>query len=86
MAYETTNPPKCLIPRMGDSPAIWVYSDGDAHGTVEGSDYFTDGLELGMKVGDVVIVIDTDDGATTIHSVTVLDSDGNATINAATLA
>ncbi len=79
----------CLVPRMGGTgPALWVYTSTDAHGTVEGSLYFSDGDKRGMKVGDVVIVVDSDTGAgnTTIHSVNTVTAGSGATINAALLA
>ncbi|MCF6118534.1 MULTISPECIES: hypothetical protein [Mesorhizobium] len=86
MAYEVTNGPKCILSGFGGSPSIWVYNDGDAHGTVDGTDYFTDAKELGMKVGDLVFVQLTSDYTTTLHSVSAVDADGNGTISAAVLA
>lgn len=86
MAYETSNPPKCILHGIGGGPSIWVYADGDAHTDVDATDYFTNGLELGMKVGDVVIVQNTTGYTTTLHSVSAVDADGNATISAAVLA
>ena len=77
---------RCLIPSIGGGPALFVYTSTDAHGTVEGAGYFSDGGDFGMKVGDIVIVVDSDTGAgnTTIHSVNDV-TDGAATINAALL-
>lgn len=83
----------CLVPSVGSgAPAIWVYTSTDAHGSVEATDYFAlmgppGANNRGMKVGDVVIVIDSDTGPgnVTIHSVSAVDADGNATINAALL-
>lgn len=85
MSYAVTNPPVCLIPSMGGHSAVWVYKSTDAHGSVEATDYFSDGADRGMKVNDVVIVLDTDAPACTIHLVSAVDADGNATISAATL-
>lgn len=78
----------CIAVGTGSQPSLWIYTSTDAHGTVEGTDYFAAMKTYGMKVGDVVIVVDSDTGAgnTTIHSVNAVDSDGNATINAALLA
>lgn len=86
MSYATTNPPVCLIPSMGSHSAVWLYKSTDAHTDVDATDYFTNGEALGMKVNDVVIVIDTDAPSCTIHIVSAVDSDGNATISTATLA
>jgi len=81
MAYETTNPPVCIVPRMGTHSATWLYKDGDAHGDVDLAGYFTDGAALGLVADDVMIVVDTATPTCTIHQVL------NATsITAATLA
>jgi hypothetical protein len=85
MAYATTNPPKVLVPRMGTGNALWVYASLDAHATVAGANYFSNGFDLGMRANDVVIVLDTDQPSGTIHMVTESSADG-ATVSAATLA
>lgn len=85
MAYETSNPPKCVLSGFGGSASIWVYTDGDAHGDVDASGYFTNGAKLGMKVGDIVFVQNTTGYTTTLHSVSAVAS-GAATISAAVLA
>jgi hypothetical protein len=85
MAYE---PSKlvCVTPRIGAGPALWIYNGVDAHGTVSGNNFFSNGKKAGMKVGDHVVVGKT--GATegsTIHYVkTVVDA--GATLAAAILA
>lgn len=66
--------------------AIWRYTSADAHGDVDATDYFSDGRKKGMHVNDIVFVIDTNVGTATMHYVTAIDSDGNATISVATLA
>lgn len=87
MTYATSNPPKCIVPSMGSGNALWVYASTDVHTDVDADDYFTNGEALGMKVNDVVIVVKTSAtiGAT-IHVVTTVDTDGNATISPAILA
>ena len=70
MAYSTANPP-CRTtagPIAGLNanepggtntiPAIWVYSSADPIATVQGAGYFSNGLTLGMRVSDIVFVID----------------------------
>lgn len=70
---------------LNGGPSLWDYTHTDAHGTVEGAGYFSDGVKRGMKQYDKVIVTNTGSGETTIHNVTTVS--GNAcTINAATLA
>ena len=59
----------CIIPRMGDGPAVWVYSNIDAHTDVDAAGYFSDGLDRGMALNDIMFVIDTDTATITIHRV-----------------
>ncbi|HEV2898848.1 MAG TPA: hypothetical protein VGX71_13630 [Pseudaminobacter sp.] len=86
MAYETSNPPKCVLSGFGGSASLYVYTDGDAHGTVSGAAYFANGKDLGMKIGDVVIVQNTTGYTTTTHSVSAVSAAGAATVSAAVLA
>lgn len=73
---------KLLVPALSGGPNLWVYTSADAHGAVDATDYFTNGVTLGMKAEDIVFVIDTATPTLTIHTVTAVDSDGNATIGA----
>lgn len=57
----------CMVDRIGAGPAWWSYSNTDAHGTVAGAGYFSDGASRGLKVNDVVIVVDTDSNTCTVH-------------------
>lgn len=86
MAYSESNSPKLLITGMGGGPALWYYKSDDAHTDVDGTDYFTNAKEIGMKDNDIVLVVDEDTGTTTLHHVTTIDADGNGTVSAATLA
>lgn len=89
MAYVTTNPPKLITPRMGGAdgaPALWGYASEDVHTDVDAANYFSNGLDLGMKVNDVVFVVKTTATiGVTIHVVTEVSADG-ATVAAAILA
>ena len=71
MAYETSNPPRLLVPGVSGSPNVWIYVDGDAHADVDGSGYFTNGYALGLRDGDQMIVVDTNLKITTWHYVEV---------------
>lgn len=84
MAYSVSNPPVMVTPRIGgDCGALWIYKSTDVHTDVDAAGYFTNGEALGMKVGDVVFVIETDNSyAQTTHSVIAVDT--TATISAAT--
>ena len=79
MAYATSNPPALLVQRVGASAgAIWWYTSTDAATAVRVVDYITDGLDLGMKVGDLVISLDNDASpvAIQLHVVSAVDSGG----------
>ncbi len=87
MAYSTSNQPYLLsvapIAAATNRPKIWGYSSTDPAGTVDDAGYFTDGDALGMKVGDVVLVLDNDTSTTmTWHRVTTVTAGGAATVSA----
>jgi len=69
MAYATTNPPSLVAQRIGDGPAVWIYSSADVDSTVNGASYFSDGIALGMRVGDIVLVVDTTTPKVSYHGV-----------------
>lgn len=85
MAYAVTNQPYLIampIACAANRPKLWCYSSTDVATDVDASGYFTDGDALGMKVGDVVIVLDSDTSTTmTIHRVTVVTAGGAATVS-----
>lgn len=81
MTYATSNPPKLLIHALGGvGPAVWTYDSTDGAGTVDAAGYITNGEDLGMKVGDLVFVTDTDASpvVTTIHRVVAISAAGAA--------
>ena len=79
--YSTSNPPQILVPALGGKgPQIWTYEDGDVDSVVNGSDYFSDGLELGMQIGDFVYVYDTTTPKGSLHF--VLSFSGSAATTA----
>lgn len=59
MAYSTSTPPILIAEGVGGAGSLWRYSSADAIATVNTSGYITNGDALGMKVGDLVYVIDT---------------------------
>ena len=87
MAYSATNPPQMIGSRVGGGLALWLYAHTDIHTDVDGTDYFTNGSALGMKVNDVLISVKTTAtiGAT-VHSVTTVTAGGAATCAPAILA
>lgn len=79
---------------VGGGPQLWVYESADIHTDVDATDYFakmgfgtsSDGTTKGMRVGDVVFVINTSGYTITVHAVSAVDAEGNATVSAAVLA
>lgn len=88
MAYVTTNAPKQLVTGMGSGqPSLWVYTSTDIHTDVDAADYFTNGDDLGLRVGDVMMVSKSDATiGTTLHYVSVVTAGGAATVASAILA
>ncbi len=72
--YATSNPPALISQRIGDGPAVWSYKSVDVDSDVNASGYFDDGEALGMRVGDLVIVVDTATPKTSLHGVTAVDT------------
>ena len=54
MAYAIDNPVK-KISQMGDSNAMWYYTDGDAIGDIDNDDYFILSHKE-LSAGDIIIV------------------------------
>ena len=80
MAY-TSATLNLVISGQGIAPSVWTYTNTDAHATVAGAGYFSDGANKGLKANDIVFVVDTDSATATMHG--VLNA---TTVNAATLA
>lgn len=60
MSYSTSNPPVLIAQSVGGgSGNVWLYKSADVDSDVNGASYFSNGVTLGMKVGDIVLVIDT---------------------------
>ena len=86
MTYATNNPPVLMVrSRDGSSPNMWVYASSDVHTDVDAAGYISNATNLGMRVGDIVYVQETDNSyATTLHSVASISS-GAATLSTAIL-
>lgn len=81
MAYSTANPPTLMTSNIGGTGAIWKYVSTDAAAVVTVAGYITDAADLGMKVGDFVIALDSDTGpTTTLHSVSAIAANGSSTL------
>lgn len=77
---------KLMVPGVGAGPSLYYCSGTGPFTEVDGTDYFSDGERIGMKVGDIVIYYDTDTYTVTIHAIKEVDTSGNATATDATLA
>ncbi len=71
MSYATSNPPARVAGTNG-GPQVWLYKSADDDATVNGAGYFTDGVDLGMKVGDIVLVFDTTTPKASFHGVNTI--------------
>lgn len=70
MAYSTSTPPRLKANGgLYGAGQTWTYSTADTAATVDTSGYFSNGGDLGMKVGDIVEVTVTGTGVITTHRV-----------------
>ena len=83
MAYATSNQPYRLNSGISGA-SLWYYADGDVDSDVDATDYFSDGSDLGMKVGDMLFHYDTA-GVATLFFVSAVTAGGAATVIAATV-
>lgn len=60
MSYDATVAVPVLLSQTIAGPKIWIYRSTDDAATVDGSGYFTDGYNRGMREGDLILVTDTD--------------------------
>lgn len=60
MAYSTSNPPQLIAAGIGGSGKVWMYKSTDAATVVRVSGYLSNGYSLGLRAGDLVLVVDTD--------------------------
>lgn len=85
MAYSTSTAPGLIAQKNGSNGArIWVYKSTDSLATVAASGYFTNGDDLGMVVGDLVLVVNTTTGAAEVVPVTVVTAGGAASVGGGT--
>ena len=61
MAYAIPNPPVLVVNGgLNGQNKVWFYRSVDAATLVRVSGYFTNGFDLGMRTGDLLIQVDTD--------------------------
>jgi hypothetical protein len=81
MAYSTSTPPRLLVPGFTGTGNIWLYTSADAIATVNTAAYITNGDALGMKVGDTVIVRDTNVPTTSLCTVITVTAGGSCDLS-----
>lgn len=79
MSYSTSNQPALLLQNIGGTRKLWFYASTDGASTVDASGYITDGYSLGMRAGDVVLVLDTDASPLALTAHVVSSSSTTAT-------
>ncbi len=83
MGYDTAGL-FCIVPHVGQGPGLWHYVGIDAHATVDAANFFSDGDDKGLRVGDTMMVHDnTTPFGVTMHRVTVVTAGGAGSIGAA---
>lgn len=84
MTYATSNPPVLQVQSIAQTNLrIWAYSSTDVATAVDEVGYITNGDALGLKIGDIMFVVDTDTGpnTVTIHRVITVTAGGAATVS-----
>ena len=82
MAYATDNPIKKIAEAGGNS--VFFYIDGDAIGTITGSDYFNLATNE-LKKGDIIIVTSGVGGTIAADVIVVNSASGAASVTTVAL-
>ncbi len=80
MAYSANNPPSLIADSIGGGGSLWLYKSADDDATVNGANYVANARDLGLAVGDLVLVIDTATPKGSFHYVASLNAGGAATL------
>jgi len=82
MAYSTSTAPGLIAQKNGSNGrAVWSYVSEDSIAVVGVAGYFSNGDDLGMKVGDVIYVTNSTTGGTTMSFVSAVTTGGAASIS-----
>ena len=82
MAYATSNPVK-KISQMGDTNALWYYTDGDAIGTIDDADYFLADY-VNLTAGDIIFV--NSGGSNGVVDILMVSASSSSTVTTVLLA
>ena len=86
MAYATSNPPVRVAGALA-GPSVWIYHDADIDADVDAADYFSNGNDLGMKIGDMLFhyEVNATPAKATFFFVSASTAGGAATVIAGTV-
>lgn len=84
MAYSTANPPNVLVPSIGARPAVWTYQSTNLSTDTLAAGFFSNGSDLGMKAGDIVLVMNSTSGVPYLTGVSSVTASSAATVVAST--
>ena len=85
MAYSgstaaTPNPPNAVVETIGSTGGrgsrIWLYKSTHIQTDVDDAGFITDGLNLGMQLGDIVLVQSSTTYIMSIHTINTRSSTG----------
>lgn len=77
MTYVPLSPSLGVQGIGNQTPAAWYHASADAGGDVDADGFVTDGVALGMKVGDLFIHRNTATDIVTTHVVKTLNANGS---------
>lgn len=85
MAYVPDDLALVINPSTGKLPRVFIYRNAapDSDATITGAGFFSDGVPKGMRVGDIVDVMDTGTAKYKRYQVTSVSGDA-ATVAAPT--
>lgn len=81
MAYTGATLSK-IVSTIGGGTDLWVYTNTDTVATVQGSGYFSDASNRGLKANDVILYVKTDTGAVSLLPVSSVSAAGAGTVGA----
>lgn len=76
MAYSSANLAMQVPDLGGTSAQVWVYKSADSFATVKAANYIADAQNQGMRVRDIIAIVDTATPATTLANILTVTSSG----------
>lgn len=80
MAYSKTLPPVKVADGLAGGPNLWMYQSTDVKATVIAANYITNASDLGMRVGDAVIILDTTSPLSSLAIVSAVATTGSTLV------